>query len=79
MALEFDERMSEADIRNRIKSTKDAINSCKNACASALTFAATVTQAEMDRLGLTAEQKAQAVDFKNKVQAVYDLIVAQGF
>lgn len=79
MALEFDVRISEADIRNAIQGAKSAVNSCKNHLAAALAFADTVTQAEMDRLGLSASQKAQAVDFKNKVQAVFDAIVAQGF
>lgn len=79
MALEFDVRISEADIRNAIQGAKGAINTCKNQCASALALAAGVTQAEMDRLGFTAQQKAQAVDFKNKVQAIYDKIVSEGF
>ncbi len=79
MALEFDERLSEADIRNAIAGAKSAINTCKNQLASALAFAATVTQAEMDRLGLTTTQKQQAAAFKAKVQAVYDFMVAEGF
>jgi hypothetical protein len=79
MALEFDTRLSEADIRNAIQGAKSAVNTCKNQLATALAFAATVTQAEMNRLGLTAEQKAQAVEFRSKVQAVHDAILTQGF
>jgi lipopolysaccharide export system protein LptC len=79
MALEFDGRLNEIELRDKIATTKSAINTCKNALVDALAFANTVTQAEMDRLGLTANQKAQAANFKTKVQAVYDAIVAQGF
>lgn len=79
MALEFDERISEADIRNAIAGAKSSVNSCKNALTSALAFAVKVTAAEMTRLDLTTAQKTQAGEFKQKAQAIYDAIVAEGF
>ena len=76
---DFQERWSENAIHGLAVGMKDSINACKNRLFADLAKAATVKQADKTRLQLTDGQWAALIERRDKAQAVYDFILAQGF
>lgn len=76
---DFEERWSEGAICSLAVGMKDSINTCKNQLFTALAAASTVKAADKTRLQLTDAQWAALITRRDKAQAVYDAIIAQGF
>ena len=80
---DFEKRWMEHEVLALVERGKSLVNTCKNGLAgtntSVLDKANTISQEDLTRMGLSQEQITALQEFRNRLQAVYDAIVAQGF
>jgi hypothetical protein len=77
--LDFEPRLTEQDIANKISFIKGSVNYLKNQLDESISFSIKITQDEVTRLSLTTEQQNEIAEFVSTITDLHNYITNLGF